>query len=217
MKLLRDQDSYRQEWQKIHEIARGYFAIPGVVKQSVHLLREGNKRKEYIDFDMAIFDPARCENIAILFANQINEICDSKNIDFLVFIDKGGEGTVGAIALVGALEMSISLPIVYVRPWKDIREERIKSRCMGNPHFSLDDGVGILVTDHCTTGREALHCIDLLRKKHARIEDVVAYSYRVQDFDSESFAKNNIDFYSMYNDPKDILKAGVKLQIGKSE
>ena len=209
MRLFRDQARNHQEWKKIHDIAKNYFAIPGVVKQSVHILLDGDRKGEYIDFDMIISDPVRCEHAMMLFVNQINEICNLKDIDFLAFVDKGGEGTVGTIALAGVLEISTSLPAVYVRPWKDIRAERIKSRYNDNMHNRLYGTSGIFVTDHCTTGREALRCVDLLEENGAMVKDVVAYSYRVEDFDSESFTKKNIDFYSIYNNLEVICKTGV--------
>jgi len=216
MRLFEHDGTHYQEWRKLHEMARDYFGIPGVVKQSEHYLRSGGRGSKYVDFDVIISDPVRCGQVTRLFAAQIEEVMSNKAIDFLGFLDKGGEGTVGAIALAGALEMLVSLPSVYVRPWKDVRMERIKAS-RDKEIYSLSDASGILVTDHCTTGGEALRAVRLLREAGAHMEDVVAYSYHTEDFEPESFVNESIEFYSMYECPEDLVRAGVDLGNGQED
>ena len=217
MRLFRSDATRYREWQELYERARHYFTIPGVVKQSVHFLREGDKRSEYLDFDYLVSDPVRCEEVARLFAGQIEEINFEKSLDFLSFVDKGGEGTIGAIAIAGALSIFTSLPLVYVRPWKDVMGEKVK--CLRTPggQYSLTDARGILVTDHCTTGREALQAVHLLRDAETHVEDVLAYSYRSENFDSEAFDREGIEFYSLYDAKENLGKTGVNLIFPKKE
>jgi orotate phosphoribosyltransferase len=211
MKLFKNENTRYQEWHELYEMARNYFAIPGVVKKSEHYLRSGVREDKYIDFDIIISDPVRCEQVARLFAAQIEEIGHSKNVDFLAFVDKGGEGTVGVIALAGVLEMFTNLPSVYVRAWKDVTQERVKPpKAIEGKHY-LSGIRGILVTDHCTTGQEALDAVQILRGVGANVEDVVAYSYYAEKFNHELFSQEKVEFYSMYEAPEDLIKAGIDI------
>lgn len=115
-----------KEEKVLYERAKEFFKTPQAIKRSVRLYRSGLRERYYVDFDLLVVDPNRCETIAKLYAKEIERIAKATPIDLLGFVEKSSGGTTGAIKLAGLLSVYTGIPNVVVRLGKELRFERVK-------------------------------------------------------------------------------------------
>lgn len=183
-------------------IARRFFLEPGILKESDHGLRAGGKAGYYFDIDYILNDPAKCELILGIYTDLITKIRSLEQINLLAFIEKASGGTVGALRLSAALSIKTNLPNLTVRPGKAIEFEKVKipfvERKMPGIQGGLQGHRAIVVTDHCTSGKEALIAVKILRKHHAIVQNVVSYTLRKDRFEKYEHEYKNAEVDLIY-------------------
>lgn len=163
-----------------------YFNVPGAIKSSLRFFKSGGPEDYFFDIDYLLNDPVHCEAAVRLYVDLIQRIARQQRVDFLAFIEKptGGQkasgGTVGAIRIAGAISMYSGIPNVTVRLAKHLPSERIKVPYdLGKPQVEQLTGTNvILVTDHCSKGRELIGSVDAIEANGGKVTDAVAYSMR---------------------------------------
>ena len=197
MKILSMEEEYKADVREAHEKALQYFLSPGAIKESTHVFKVGLPERYYFDFDVITVDPEQAKDVLELLKNSINDIKYRKIVHALAFIEKAAGGTTGALRFAAALSIDTKLPSITVRMSKEIDFEKVK--------FPLVEGMDvkkrlnglniILVTDHCTTGGEALVAADIISKNGGTLTDVVTYTVRLDMLDESELTKRDIDFY----------------------
>jgi len=178
------------KWKKLETFFREGWAI----KQSTHLYRKGLKEKFYFDFDNLTTDPINCREITELYCKEIEEIRKLRDIDYLAFIEKASGGTIGAIRFAAAISIFTELPNITIRLAKEISYERVKF----NPPEKLKGLIGLIITDHITTGTEVLLAVDAIEENEGKISDVVTYVLRVDRVNRNEFQRRNINLHPIY-------------------
>ncbi len=178
--------------------AREFFLKPGVFKASNHAFRLGSKDDYYADLDYILNDPYQCGVVLDLYAQMIEDIKATASIDFLAFLDKASGGTVGAIRLAAALSIRTNIPNLTVRMGKAIAFEKVK---VFLAHEGLGGQKGIVVSDHCTSGRESLLAADILRENGADIKQAVVYTVRPDKLELYKFKEADISLHYAYELP----------------
>ena len=171
-----------------------FFKEDWVIKQSTHLYRKGLKEKFYFDFDNLTTDSINCRKITELYCKKIEKIKKSKDVDYLAFIEKASGGTVGAIRFAAAISIFTELPNITIRLAKEISYERVKF----NPPEKLKGLIGLIITDHITTGTEVLLAVDAIEENEGKISDIVTYALRVDKVNRNEFEKRNINLHFIY-------------------
>lgn len=174
------------EVEAAYQQAIDYFNAPGAIKTSLRFLKSGGAEDYFFDIDYLLNDPVGCEAVVKLYVDLIQRIARQRRIDFLAFIEKptGGQkasgGTVGAIRIAGAISIYSGIPNVTVRIAKPLPCDRIKVPYdFSKPQAEQLMGTNIiLVTDHCSKGRELISSIDIIEANGGKVTDAVAYSVR---------------------------------------
>lgn len=204
MGLLNRRSHRSAERQKFWR-AREYFLAKGALKRSRHGLRVGDRSGYYFDIDIILNDPSMCQTIADIYMYWIDKVLEKHRVDVLAFIEKGSGGTVGAIRLAGILSVATKIPNIVVRPKKNIRFEKAKIPFYGQSGERLNQGLdginAVVVTDHCTTGREVLIAKNILEDMGARVNSAVAYTVRNDKFAKDDFTNEGIDLHAAFSLP----------------
>jgi len=168
----------------------------------------------FVDFDVLINDPYRCEQIVRLYVLKIREINSKRPIDLLGFIEKYSGGTIGAIRIAGAISIFTRIPNVPIRLTKEIRFERVKiPPVIGKPTKGRFSGAKIVVvTDHVTTGGEVLNAIDAVRYNGGEVTDVIAFTARTDKVRLNDFAERGVRFHSLFKLPEDLHRIGIIIE-----
>lgn len=181
--------------------AAEYLTRPGVIKASTHLEKSGKPTPYYVDFDNYTHDPDMAKDVLELFKRRIAEIKSIRRVDALAFIEKAAGGTTGALRFSCALSIVTKLPNITVRMAKEIDFEQIKlpSRKGGDVKKRLEGLQQVLVTDHCTTGREVLKAADIIERNGGKVTDIVAFTVRQDRIERtrEQFEKRNIEVWEI--------------------
>lgn len=182
---------------------REYFKWPGVIRHSTHTWRGGKSGPRYVDFDFIVQDPMAAREVVSVFAFKVLEILNDRQVDFLGFIEKATGGTVGALQLAGAISIQTGIPTLLIRPSKELLFERVK-------HINNDDvplstslnGVdGVIITDHCSEGHEALQAIDIVQSLGAKVTDVITFTSLSDQIQLDEFEKRDVVLHSIAEDP----------------
>jgi orotate phosphoribosyltransferase len=170
-----------------------FFAIPGVVRRSTWLYRSGKRGDFYVDFDVLVADPYRAEVIAQHYIDKISAFIADHPVHFLGFLEKGRGGTVGAVAMAVRLCVAVSLPMVLIRPKKDIASERVKI-----PRYEKDEGLDLvgrhvlIVTDHCTTGEEVVEAAREVRYNGGEVAGAIAFTVNMGRLDRDLLRREKV-------------------------
>jgi len=176
-----------------------FFAIPGVVRRSTWLYRSGKRGDFYVDFDVLVADPYRAEVIAQRYIDKISAFLGDHPVDFLGFLEKGRGGTVGAVAMAVRLCVALSLPMVLIRPKKDIASERVKT-----PRYEQDEGLDLvgrrilIVTDHCTTGEEVVEAAQNVRYNGGEVTGAIAFTANTARLDRDLLKRERVILEYIY-------------------
>jgi orotate phosphoribosyltransferase len=174
---------------------RGYLADGESIKQSVHALRSGTVDKFFVDFDFVVNDPRRCQSAVDLFVAKLQQLVRRERVDGLAFLEKARDalvpsgGTVGAVRLAGAISIASGVPNFVIRMSKDIIAERIKlphNTHAGNSALLTGASI-VVITDHCSTGKELLSAIETISAHGGRVVGVIAYTVRTDLVDWHAF------------------------------
>jgi orotate phosphoribosyltransferase len=184
---------------KLREETREYFRIPFVFKASTRLFRVGLSEPYYIDFDLIINDPFRCEEVAKLYAAYILDVSRERPVELLGFLEKSG-GTSGAIRLAGFISSLTHIPNVLIRLTRELEYDQVKLPLVeGKTLRERMSSVRItLVTDHVTTGTELLDAVDAVEYNGGKVTNVVAYTLRTDLVRKDEFASREIDIFSLH-------------------
>jgi orotate phosphoribosyltransferase len=163
-----------------------YFKAPGAIKSSLHLFKSGKSDPYFFDIDYLINDSVSCEAAVLLFVHLIQNVARQHRVDFLAFIEKptGGQkpsgGSVGAIRLAAAISIYSGIPNVTVRIAKHLASEKVKLQYdLNKPQDEQLAGANVIVvTDHCSKGRELISAIEAIEENGGRVTDAVAYTIR---------------------------------------
>lgn len=211
--------SSRKAWEA-YTRALSYFKVPGVIKSSFHTYKRGAQSEYFSDFDSVVTDPLRASDIVLLYCDVIEEIMRRKRVDGLVFIEKAGEkddvaggGTVGAIQLATDISRRVLLPYISVRSYKSLVADRIKlTTSAGRTRATeLAEAKLVMLTDHCTSGTEALEAADIVEAHGGHVTDLVVYTLWSEAFRWNEFRRRNIEVHSLVELPSDLRKVGVEL------
>lgn len=192
-----------------------YFTIPGVIKRSIHLFRTGELEEPYyIDVDLMLNDPSRCETIVFELAKQIEKITKERKIDLLGFIEKRGEGTTGLIRLAGAVSIKTGLPNFTIRLSRKISFEKVKVPITKGivPSERLQCSKTLILTDYATTGGELLNAIGAVASNGGTVTDVIAYAARKDTSRDQEFALIGVKFHAIVTVPDELETMGIKLK-----
>jgi orotate phosphoribosyltransferase len=202
-----DMDRFRRE---------AFRRIPGVVNESEHIFRTGRRKDYYIDFDPLINDPIECRSVVDWYVEVIKKILSTRQIDILGFIEKDRDsgGTIGALRLAGAISIATDIPNITIRLGKELIQERIKLRTKPDIPLtsSLSDLSVVLITDHSTTGLEAIKSIRAVKYRGGKVTDFIAYSIIKPEYQYKIFQDQGIEVHSFLNAPDDLIKLGFKLK-----
>lgn len=179
--------------------ARMFFLKPGVLKASDHGLRSGLKSDYFFDLDYLLNDPHQGGIILDIYSQLIEDIKKENSIDFLAFLEKASGGPVGAIRLSVGLSIRTNLPNLTVRLGKGIFFERIKSHYFES---GLQGLRAIIVSDHCTTGREVIVAANIMRDNKIMVNHAVVYTIRPDEIEKDNLIENKIDLRYRYGLPK---------------
>jgi len=188
-----------------------FFKSPGVIKTSKRGLRTGIVADYYIDFDNGTVDPFTAADVVSLYVIKINEILRQRSIDYLGFIEKDAGGTVGAVKAALAISIMTKIPNILIKLGKELEFERVKLQPISDK-WQLGGSRFILITDHCTTGREAIKAVSAIEKNGGIVTDVVAYTSRSDRIKTRQFEERNITFHSIYNLPEDLKNVGIDIE-----
>jgi orotate phosphoribosyltransferase len=185
---------------KLGEETKEFFKIPFVFKTSTRLLRAGIPETYYIDFDLIINDPYRCEEVAKLYAANILDISREDSIDLLGFLEKSGGGTSGAIRLAGFISSLTHIPNVLVRLARELEYEQIKLPPIeGKTLRQRMTGMKVaIVTDHITTGMELLDAVDAVEYNGGKVINVIAYTMRTDLVRKTEFTSRQVRLISLH-------------------
>jgi orotate phosphoribosyltransferase len=170
-----------------------FFSIPGVVKRSSWLYRTGKRGDLYVDFDLLVADPYRAEVVAQHYTDKIGAFLEKHPAHFLGFLEKARGGTVGAVTMAVRLCVTLSLPMVVIRPRKDIASERVKiPRGEHDESLDLMGRHVLIVTDHCTTGEEIVEAAHEIRYNGGEVAGAVAFTVNVPQLDRDLLEREKI-------------------------
>jgi orotate phosphoribosyltransferase len=188
---------------ELSEETKEFFRKPFVFKTSTRLLRVGIPEHYYIDFDLIINDPYRCEEVAKLYAANILDLSREDPIDLLGFLEKSGGGTSGAIRLAGFISSLTHIPNALVRLTRELEYEQVKLPPVeGKTLRQRMIGMKIaIVTDHVTTGMELLDAIDAVEYNGGKVTNVVTYTLRTDLVKKEEFTRRKIHLISLHSLP----------------
>jgi orotate phosphoribosyltransferase len=191
---------------KLREETREYFRLPSVFKASTRLFRVGFPEPYYIDFDLIINDPYRCEEVAKYYAFNILEISRKHSVDILGFLEKSGGGTSGAIRLAGLISSLTHIPNVLIRLARELEYDQVKLPLVeGMPLTERMSNIMVtIVTDHVTTGTELLDAVDAVEYNGGKVTNVVAYTLRTDRFEKEEFDRRQIAVSSLHPLPESL-------------
>lgn len=205
-----------------HTRALSYFKVPGVIKSSFHAYKGGAQAQFFSDFDSVVTDPLRASDVVLLYCDVIEEIMRLKRVDGLVFIEKAAEkddvvggGTIGAIQLATDISRCVLLPFISVRSYKSLVAERIKlaTSAERTKATELAEASLIMVTDHCTSGTEALEAADIVEAHGGHVTDLVVYTLWPQRFRWDEFRQRDIEVHPLVELPGELRKLGVGLEM----
>lgn len=179
-------------------IAREFFLRPGVFQASSHALRLGSKADYYFDIDYLLNDPYQCEIILGIYSQLITQINQNESVDFLAFLEKSSGGTVGAIRLASAISIKTNIPNIVVRPGKEIAFDKVK---VPFAESGLGERRAVIVSDHCTSGREVLITAEILRKNKAIVQDAVIYTIRPDRFERDRYREALVNLHYAFELP----------------
>jgi orotate phosphoribosyltransferase len=188
-----------------NEIA-DYLKIPSVFKTSIRLYRGGKQSHYYIDFDLIINDPHRCDQISKAYAATIVEISKKKQVDLLGFIEKASGGTFGAVRLAGFISYLSNVPNVLIRLTRELEYEQVKLPIIIGKTLRerLASMKIIIITDHISTGTELLDAVDAIEFNGGKVTDVIAYTKMTDIVKKEEFANREITLHSLLELPEDL-------------
>jgi len=178
-KMVNTRLDYSEYIESRHRLAFA-FNDSSIVRQSKHRLRGGEEATFYFDFDIATNDPQSCADIVRNYSAKILEITTKRKIDFIAFVEKMGRATVGAIRLAGAISIDVGIPSFIIRLGKELPFERIKLYGRrGTPANQKLLGFNIvLITDHMTSGSEALQAVEAIEAVGGQLSDVISYTLK---------------------------------------
>lgn len=198
--------------------------IPGVVNRSEHLFRTGKRRDYYLDIDPLLDDPVECRKVVRYYIDMINSILTQRQINVLGFIEKDRDsgGTTGVIRLAAAISIETGIPNLTIRLGKELPEERIKLRALpkGTPVQASLEGLAFAVlSDHSTTGSEALRANEAVRYRGGRVTDFIVYSLIKPEFQFNAFKEQGIKVHPYFIAPDGLVSLGfeVKQEQGVSD
>jgi len=198
--------------------AREFFLEEGALKRSEHGLRVGSRDGYYFDIDYLLNDPIKCQLISDIYIKLIRNLARKKRIDLLAFIEKASGGTIGVLRLAGNISIATKIPNAVIRPKKDIFFERVKIPFFARGEMGIKRGLGglsaVIVTDHCTTGREALIAQDILCTLGAEVSNVISYTVRSDKFSKDEYNKRGVTLTSAYSLPPSNEMPKSLLEIG---
>jgi len=188
-----------------------YFNAPGAIKSSLHFFKSGKPEDYFFDVDYLFNDPVSCEATVRLYVHLIQNVARRRRVDFLAFIEKptGGQkpsgGSVGAIRLAAAISIYSGIPNVTVRLAKHLASEKVKLPYNFNiPQAEQLAGANVIVvTDHCSKGRELIGSIEAIEKNGGRVTDAVAYSIREDLAPWKDLEQKGIEFHFVHRLKKD--------------
>jgi orotate phosphoribosyltransferase len=190
---------------KLRDEISSFLETPSVFKTSIRFYKGGRRDHYYIDFDLIINDPYKCEEIAKAFSARILAISKSRSIDLMGFIEKNNGGTFGAVRLAGLIYLT-NVPNVLIRLTRELEYEKVKLPLVeGKTLRERLSGMNIaIITDHISTGRELLSAIDAVEFNGGKVTDVIAYTMRTDVVDTEKFTKRGIVLHSLLSLPDDL-------------
>jgi orotate phosphoribosyltransferase len=194
----------------LDEEALGFYAIPGMVKHSNWLRRSGRPSEFYLDFDVLVADPYRAETVAELYVEKITAFLRQNGpVHFLGFLEKARGGTVGAIVMAVRLSGALQLPMILIRPRKDIPSERVKlPRDERGQGLDLAGRRVLIVTDHCSTGEEAVEAAREVVYSGGEVAEVLAYT-AAEDVDRALLEREQVAFDFIVPAGKALEVAGI--------
>jgi len=204
---------------KLREEMREFFRIPFVFKRSARLYRMGLLEPYYIDFDLIINDPYRCEQVAKFYSIKIIEISKQRPVELLAFIEKYGGGTFGAVRLAGLISTLTKIPNVLVRLTRELEYEQVKVPPIAGKTLKgrLSDIKTTIITDHISTGTELLDAIDAMEFNGGKVTDVVAYTVRMDKVRKEEFTRRGTELHPLFELPNDLPEELKRVAIAMTE
>jgi len=193
---------------------RADFQKPEVRKESGHLWRVGLKEKIYYDFDQIIYSPKKCEWVVGLFTEKVRDIvAHGKEVDFLAFIQKDTGGTTGALKLEGAISIATGIPSTTIRLDREGKAGRIKFPWGEGEEKKgiISNAKAILITDHCSSGKEILRAIKTLAYYGAKVEDIIAFTTNTEKIKEniDIFKEKGITIHTFNRVPEDMNLVGI--------
>jgi len=167
------------------------------------------------DFDQITYSPEKCEWMVGLFSEKVRDIIAyGKEIDFLAFIQRDAGKITGAIKIEGAISMETGIPSTTIRLDRESKANRIKFPWGENENKKgmIPDSKAILITDHCSTGKEILKAIKTLEYYGAKVEDVITFTMDTEKIKENinSFQKKGITIHTFNRIPEDLNLVGIK-------
>lgn len=190
-----------------------YFKNLPAFKSSVRSLKSGGKAQWFFDVDPLLNDPIGCRNATLLYVEWLEKLARQKRVDCFASIEKAGGGTVGAIRLAGAISIYSGIPNIVIRLNKKIASEQIKLPPVdGRPRKEqLQEAKVVIITDHTTTASEILNAARAIRRNGGEVTDVLAFSTRPGELRYQELEKEDIDFHSLYELPRDARAVGAEI------
>lgn len=183
--------------ERISFIANGFTS-------SCHLLKGGDEEPYFVDFDRIIQDPNACRTIGGWFEYTIKLIEENEGRpDFLLFIQKEGIGTVGALLFAAYLSAKTNIPNILYRENRRIPKDKIK--ISDKYHTSKDKRLlnkkVLIISDVSTTGQEIRNAIKYVEREGGINHSILLYFSRLKKNVMEYFMNNDIGVYFLINFP----------------
>jgi len=196
------------------------FRIPGALT-SVES-RPGRERGYHIDLDPILDDPVECDRVVQWYVHKLSAFSikePARAPELLAVIDKAKNrargDTVGVLRLAGAISIAFKRPHLIIDMSKDEPAARLKSRApaeLGVPAAERFAGYNVaLVTDHCTTGSEALDALETIEGNGGTVTIFLAYTIIGSEFRRKDFEAKGVTVKHFLSAPEDLRLIGLRV------
>jgi len=193
----------------------------GVLLESEVNIIKNKLREEFqkpgigYDFDQITYSPQKCEWVVGLFTEKVRDIvAQGEEVDFLAFIQKDTGETTGAIKLEGAISIETGIPSTTIRLGREGKANRIKFPWGEgeNKKGIIPNANAILITDHCSSGKEILRAIKTLEYYGAKVKDVITFTTNTEKIKEniDTFKEKGIIIHTFNRIPEDMDLVGIK-------
>lgn len=176
------------------------------LRNSSYIYDSGQKAKSYVNLDTALLEnnPAEdkpqeqykvIESLAAKYIKAINEIESEFSFEKLAFIDKGGHGPVGTIALSTLLIVLSKKEAFFVRPYRNT----IRSITKG-PSTNENESI-LIISDVATTGQTIIKAASKLWAIGVKVIGALVFLDHELGA-KENLSLNGINLFSIYTRTK---------------